>query len=227
MFLSDDSPKQRRSPRPTFHLPGELVGRSLERDAYSSDFSSESFNKPHPTDRLAVPGAQTTTTKKGRKVARGDALEDKKKLHRDPLKIEHMKLKVKTAHGDVGDQLPGLNKAYLTSDSGIIEEARAIEATNGIDPSEVQQDVLPGQITKLRVKKEKVKKKAEKNVGNVCICENFEKNVGNVGNVCISVVQILSDWNCQKIWNLRLNVFIMIKKRCRSTYAVATTQSAL
>ena len=179
MFISDDSPKQRRSPRPTFHIPGELVGRSLERDAYSSDFSSESFNKPHPSDRLAVPGAQTTTTKKGRKVARGDAIEDKKKLHRDPLKIEHMKLKVKTAHGDVGDQLPGLNKAYLTSDSGIIEEARAIEATNGIDPSEVQQDVLPGQITKLRVKKEKVKKKAEK----------------NVGNVCISVVRILSDWN--------------------------------
>ena len=211
MFLSDDSPKQRRSPRPTFHLPDAPVGRSLERDVYSSDFSSESFNKPHPSDRLAVPGAQTTTTKKGRKVARGDALEDKKKLHRDPLKIEHMKLKVKTAHGDVGDQVPGLNKAYLTSDSGIIEEARAIEATNGIDPSEVQQDVLPGQITKLRVKKEKVKKKAEK----------------NVGNVCISVVQILSDWNCQKIWNLRLNVFIMIKKCCRYTYAVVTTQSAL
>ena len=211
MFLSDDSPKQRRSPRPTFHLPDAPVGRSLERDVYSSDFSSESFNKPHPSDRLAVPGAQTTTTKKGRKVARGDAIEDKKKLHRDPLKIEHMKLKVKTAHGDVGDQVPGLNKAYLTADSGIIEEARAIEATNGIDPSEVQQDVLPGQITKLRVKKEKVKKKAEK----------------NVGNVCISAVQILRDWNCQKIWNLRLNVFIMKKKCCRYTYAVVTTQSAL
>lgn len=165
-----------------------IIGEALD-DIRSDDVGEvrPSIDK-HEADRLFVQAAPETSAAKERKKVHSEAIVDVKRLSPDPKKVKKKKLKVSAAHGDVEDTTPekpsaersaarALNKANLTAEEEAkYEETVAASGSNSV-PTKAAEGSATGknkwkEVTKRKLKKEKVMKRLIKKVG-VCVSFNL------------------------------------------------------